>query len=134
MNSYKLLVVSTILLLFYSCFAPKTMNSKTSVTDEPVVISNDSLEYEIIVIEQGYSNYLATIAKPKWYYSEAYYSTKNNFYVVEWNARVRQPSRYSPQIYEQQINYDSSVDYGLEVNYKLYYYFKFVEQKYNINF
>ena len=38
--------------------------------------------------------------------------------------------RYDNSIYENEINYDSNTDYGLDVNYKLYNYFKFVEHKY----
>ena len=101
---------------------------------EVVVIANDSLEYEIIIMDQGFQTYLNSIAKPMWYYSESYYIIKNKFYVTEWNIRVREPYRYQPAIYEQRIDYDPNANYGMEVNYKLYNYFKFVEYKYKVSF
>ena len=134
MNYYKLLIVFFLLVLAFSCHGIKNSIKNTENNEERVVIANDSLEYEIVIIDQGFSNYLVSIAKPMWYYSESYYKTKNIFYVQEWNVRARDPSRYSTQIYALEINYASSIDYGLEVNYKLFNYFKFVEYKYKVNF
>ena len=118
--------------LMISCKSTKDKSLPKVASEEIVVIGNDSLEYEIIIIDQGFQTYLNSIAKPKWYYSKAYYQTKNKFFVTEWNIRVRNPQRYSPNIYEQQIDYDINVDYGLEVDFKLYNYFKFVEYKYKV--
>ncbi|VAV86151.1 hypothetical protein MNBD_BACTEROID02-1823, partial [hydrothermal vent metagenome] len=50
--------------------------------------------------------------------------------VVEWNYRVTQPLLYNTNLYEQEINYSPHIDYGIEVNYKLFMYFKFFQQKY----
>jgi hypothetical protein len=115
-----------------ACKSIKEKSFPKVASDDIVVISNDSLEYEIIIIDQGYQTYLNSIAKPKWYYSKAYYHTKNKLYVTEWNIRVMNPQKYSPNIYEQQIDYDTNVDYGLEVDFKLYNYFKFLEYKYKV--
>lgn len=110
--------------------------SKTTTTNDQnlpegaVRIANDSLEYEIIIFDIGFDTYLATIAKPEWYYSLETLENRNQFYVTEWNIRARDPFKYNPNIYENQINYDPNIRYGLEVNYKLYNYFKFVEHKY----
>jgi hypothetical protein len=35
--------------------------------------------------------------------------------------------------YESHIDYDALTDYGLDLNYKLYNYFRFVEDEYGIN-
>ncbi|WP_372745498.1 DUF6146 family protein [Lutibacter sp.] len=113
----------------------KTVNTENNNLPEGAVrIANDSLEYEIIIIDIGFETYLNTIAKPITYYSEEYYKLKNKFYVTEWNIRARNPLRYNSSIYENVINYDFNIDYGLEVNYKLYNYFKFVEHKYKQKF
>jgi len=133
-------MIHNTLLLLMACFImfscktnKENLNTKKDEV-APVVIANDSLEYEIIIIDQGFSVYLNSIAKPKWYYSEAYYRTKNILYVTEWNIRARQPGRYNANLYEQPINYDQQINYGLEVNYKLFNYFKFVEYKYKVRF
>ena len=108
--------------------------NETDIPEEAVRIANDSLEYEIIIIDIGFNYYLLSIAKPIWYYPQFYLETKNKFYVTEWNIRVQEPFRYDPNIYENTINYDFNTNYGLEVNYKLYNYFRFVEHKYKQQF
>jgi len=108
-------------------------NNVTEIVHEPgdtIRIENEELEYEVIIIESGFESWLVT-QKPMWYYSESTLENKNYQYVVEWNNRVRQPDRYDPHLYEQLIDYDPNIHYGLEVNYKLYMYFKFFEQKYH---
>ena len=122
-----------IALTVISCGTTNTKNASDSKKDieEAVVISNDSLEYEIIIYDIGFSTYLNTIAKPMGYHSQNYLEAKNNFYVIEWNIRANNPIRYG-DIYENQIEYSTNIDYGLEVNYKLYNYFKFFERKYKV--
>ncbi|UMB60124.1 DUF6146 family protein [Lutibacter sp. A80] len=112
----------------------KTTNKDHQLPEEAVRIANDDLEYEIIIIDPGFKTYLLSIAKPANFYSQSYYETKNQFYVIEWNIRANNPSRYNSNIYENTINYDFNIDYGLDVNYKLFNYFKFVEYKYKQQF
>ncbi|MFD1293760.1 DUF6146 family protein [Lutibacter holmesii] len=107
-----------------------TVKNKKNTSEEAVRIANDSLEYEIIIFDIGFNTYLNTIAQPQGYYSLQYLENKNKFYVSKWNIRVQNPYKYNPKIYENIIDYDFSTDYGLEVNYKLFNYFKFVEYKY----
>lgn len=122
-------------LLIASCSSTKKTGTQEAKTSQEVVrIANDSLEYEIIIMDIGFETYLNTIAKPMNFYSQEYYETKNRFYVTEWNIRAQNPLRYRSDIYENEIDYDFNVDYGLEVNYKLYNYFKFVEYKYKQRF
>lgn len=122
-------------LFIYSCGPGKNRsfnegNKKTTANDT-VRIANDSLEYEIIIIEPGFNLFINSIAKPEGYYSQSYLESKNQFLVQEYNARVRQPNRYNPYLYVQEINYDPSTDYGYEVNYLLYNYFVFFSREYN---
>ena len=88
-------------------------------------ISVDSLEYNLIVLDPGFEAWLAT--KPsKEFYSKEYYEQKNRLYVSEWNNRYM-TSRNNGR-YETYIDYKYNTDYGLDLNYKLYYYFKFFEE------
>jgi hypothetical protein len=112
----------------------KTITEETQLPEGAVRIANDDLEYEIIIIDPGFETYLISNAKPANFYSQSYYETKNKFYVIEWNIRAKNPLRYNPNIYENVIEYDFNIDYGLDVNYKLYNYFKFVEYKYQQRF
>lgn len=102
--------------------------------NDTVRISNDSLEYEIIIIDPGFSYFLNSRARPEGYHSQQYLENKNRFLVTDYNSRVRQPFRYSTNIYTQEIDYSPQIDYGYEVNYKLYYYFVYLSERYNQRF
>ncbi|MFI2743607.1 DUF6146 family protein [Zhouia sp. PK063] len=108
----------------------KAAFTNTAVNDT-VKIASDSTTYEIIIIDPGYNSWLASVAKPEGYYSQSFLESRNYQYVVSWNQRVLQPYRYDPNLYEMQINYDPTIDYGYEVNYKLYNYFIYFQRKYH---
>lgn len=98
---------------------------------DTVKIENDSLEYQILIIEPGFNVWLETTARPEGYYSQKYLENRNIILVNEWNARAIQPQRYNPSLYEMQIDYRAGIDYGYEVNYKLYNYFIYFQLTYN---
>ena len=116
------------------CSSLKQETTNYSNQEEAVVIANDSLEYEIIILDVGFKAYLNSIAQPATFYSQQFYETRNRLYVSEWNIRVNNPIKYDASIYQNRIDYDFNINYGLDVNYKLYNYFRFVEYKYNQNF
>ncbi|NDV95691.1 hypothetical protein D0T84_12310 [Dysgonomonas sp. 521] len=87
--------------------------------------------YEVEVFEPGYETFILT-QKPKEYYSISSLKTKNQFMVNEWNYRHNQPLHYNPDIYEVNIDYDSKIHYGLEFEYRLYMFFKFMEKEHRI--
>jgi hypothetical protein len=102
-----------------------------SESEEPVEISDDKTEYEIIIIEPGFFVWLQSIARPEGYYSQSFLESRNSIMVTNWNQRVLQPNRFNSNLYELQIAYDPQIDYGYEVNYKLYNYFVYFQRKYN---
>jgi hypothetical protein len=118
-----------ILLICFGVISCKTSqkanvsNQVSKVEQDTVRIANDELEYEIIIIEPGFNTWLESIARPEGYYSQQFLETRNNLLVTEWNSRVLQPQKYNPSLYEMQIDYRPNIDYGYEVNYKLYNYF-----------
>jgi hypothetical protein len=93
----------------------------TTLGDEP--------EYELIVMSPGYETFLAT-QLPMEYYSESYYKLWNHQYVVEWNIRYHSGPRRD--LYENEIQYDHFTDYGIELEYRLYHFFRFFEDKHNL--
>lgn len=133
-----LLFVFLLGLMIYSCGTGKERNfdeaEKAVMANDTVRIANDSLEYEILIIEPGFNMFINSIAKPEGYYSQSYLENKNQFLVADYNARVLNPQRYNPYLYVQAINYDPQVDYGYEVNYLLYNYFVFLSREYNERF
>ncbi|MDC0870623.1 DUF6146 family protein [Flavobacteriaceae bacterium] len=128
---FQFLAFSIVGLFLYACSSYPVKNSEKN-KEKPVIISNDSLEYEVIIIDVGFTLYLNTIAKPKKYYSLSYLENRNNMYVTNWNIRALNPSKFNSTIYENRIDYSPQIRYGLEVNYKLFNYFQFAQQKYKI--
>ena len=136
---YSLLILSVTTLLFINCSTTKDSLSITEseektfkqVQEDTITISNEKTEYEIIIIEPGFTTWLSSIAKPEGYYSQNFLENRNNIMVLEWNNRVLQPSRFNPNLYELRIDYSQQIDYGYEVNYKLYNYFIYFQRKYN---
>lgn len=129
---YTLLVI----IFLFNCNTTKTTVSKKEELQEnikendTVKIANDELEYEIIIIEPGFNTWLASTARPEGFYSQQFLESRNYQYVVEWNQRVLQPQRFNPSLYEMQIDYQPTIDYGYEVNYKLYNYFIYFQLTY----
>lgn len=98
---------------------------------DTISIKNDSLEYEIIILEIGFNTWLQSIAQPRGYYTQEFMENRNRIFVINWNQRVQQPLKYDPNIYQLQIFYDPNIDYGYEVNYQLYNFFIYFQRKYN---
>ena len=130
----KFILFCAVLFGIYSCSSTKNIDkpgkkNPTSVTNDTVRIANDSLEYEIIIIEPGFNSWLAT-QRPKEHYSLSLLEKKNSFMVSSYNSRVT-TGNYNRDLYSWEINYDSTLKYGVEVNYLLYQYLQYFQEKYN---
>lgn len=128
-------IVFSLILIFAlaSCHFDKNITTKAKtpdkVKDDDVVrIANDSLEYEVVIIDPGFNTWLVTRAKPRGFYSETYLENRNQIYVNEWNSRALQHMRYG-DLYEMQINYDPNIRYGYEVNYLIFNYMTYFQIK-----
>ncbi len=125
-----------VLLLICCCSQKKTLVTSNSAAKaiattkkDTIRIANDSLQYEIIIIEPGFEAWLTT-QKPRNYYSLIFLENRNIRFVTEWNNRVAQPHRFDPTFYEMRIDYFTSIHYGYEVNYLLYHYFMYFQNRY----
>lgn len=128
-------IIFSCILLIISCTTIKTPEKQTNSDEKSMKFETDEDgEYDIIVFDPQYETYLISIAKPKEYYSEQFYKTKNILYVTEWNIRHNQPFTFDPDLYTVRIDYESSKDYGLNLEYKLYNFFQFIEWKYKVRF
>lgn len=129
----KLVFILIVLLGIVACSQSKSVVPKEKVVatthKDTLRIANDSLEYEIIIIEPGFDSWLAT-QRPRNFYSMTYLEVKNRIMVAEWNRRVLDPYRYDPDLYGMRIDYETTIHYGLEVNYLLYNYFVYFQKRY----
>lgn len=125
----KCLLLSTLLFaILLSCkTSDKAVVAKSeSSRNDTIRIANDELEYEVIIIDPGFSSWLNTTARPRQFYSQQYMEIKNRMWVTEWNRRAMNPQRYG-NLYELPINYQSTIDYGYEVNYLLFNYLTYFQ-------
>lgn len=130
---------SVYIAIFISCMVWSCTTFKQSAPDidgslaakkDTVRIANDSLQYEVIIIDDGFNYWLASKSYPRNYHSQSYLENKNQIYIDEWNRRVLQPQRYNPDLYEMSIDYDRSINYGYEVNYLIYNYMIYFQNTY----
>lgn len=122
---YTVLLLSIVFSVLIACTSSKTQKTfedKPTLKSDTIHIANEALEYEVIIIDGGFTSWFNTHARPRNYYSQSYLEARNRFWVTEWNRRVMFPSQYNPNLYEMAINYDNSTDYGYEVNYMIYNY------------
>ena len=106
-------------------------NPNALVKSDTVKISSNETDYEIIIIEPGFNQWLLGTARPRGYYSQHFLEGRNAILVQNWNLRHYQPSEFDPNLYLQPIDYDPRTDYGYEVNYLLYNYFIYFQLTYN---
>ncbi|MCD6331818.1 MAG: hypothetical protein J7L89_00945 [Bacteroidales bacterium] len=105
--------------------------SKAKAPESIQLVAKDSTEYELLIIDPGFDQWFITHRKPVWYYSHDYLRTKNLFYVTGWNEKVRDTRyqmRHPNNPFILQIDYRPQIDYGLELDWKLFHYFRYIEE------
>lgn len=118
-------------IMFTACAPAGNMGGNPDKRTEANIVEpeGEEEEYELIIIDPGFNSWFATNARPVNFYSPQYYEQWNQIYVQAWNEKVDQAIYYNDRNYpfQNRINYDPSEDYGVELNYKLYYYFRYIE-------
>jgi hypothetical protein len=107
----------------FSCNSIKKFSSENTekLKSDTIHISNPDLEYDVIIIDAGFSTWFNSYAKPKGFYSQSYLEARNRTWIMEWNNRARNPIRYG-NIFDMTIDYDNTTNYGYHVNYMIYNY------------
>ena len=104
---------------------------KTGKYGTIVVATKEGLiAYDLAVLDLGYESFIA-MQPAATTYSLNYLENKNRQYVSVWNQRVLSGN---PAIYEMPIDYEDQTYYGLDFEYKLFMFFKFMEDKHKISF
>lgn len=119
----KKIVIWLISLLLLGC--GQHISPHRSVSSN-IIQETDDEKHEIVILDPAFQSWFVSNAKPIGFYSLRFYESHNIRYVTSWNQKAR--NVYGPITNE--INYDPNEDYGLEVNYQLYWYFKYIESIY----
>ncbi len=122
----KTLKFAIFLILIAACASQQNIQIKATDT----VDTEDSVSYELIVLDPGFESWFLTYSKPSWYHSQQYYETWNEQYVNAWN--YNSIWHRNARLLDGQIDYNPQIDYGLDINHKLFYYFQHVENELNI--
>jgi hypothetical protein len=101
--------------------------SLSSYTQDTTRIKNDSLKYEIVIIDPGFNTWLLGNARPIGFYSLEYLESYNRYSISEWNMRFITSRTKDP--YQFYIDYDPIIKYGYEVNYMLFNYIQYFKTK-----
>ena len=119
--------IGIITLLAWAC-SPVKEASKTSA--RLTQNSQDTTEYEILIIDPHFDQwYLLNFDMSK-DHSNDFYRSKNLTAVETWNNYYR-TGQYG-QFIDSYIEYWPNIDYGIEVNRKLFWYFKCIKENYRI--
>jgi hypothetical protein len=114
--------MSMLILLAGAC----TLNKKVvKVEVDEGVAENDSVEYKLITFDSKFESWYTMHSSPATFRSQAYYENWNRQYVQAWNFNATQPRKGN--FFEPIVGYEANVDYGIDINHKLFYYFQYVE-------
>ena len=115
------------LVLLWAC-SPVRETVKTSA-----VLTHDSLdstEYDVVVIDPAFDQWYILNYSLALDHSNEYYRNQNIIAAGNWNEYYRM-GRY-PGIIACFLDYQPGIEYGIEVNRTLFWYFKYIKSQYGI--
>lgn len=125
-------------IVYMCCFSflgcatqPKKTNpdlGSSKIEEGRITLANPDLEYEVIIMDNGFESWFTIHKKPKNYYTLDFLETKNRRWIQEWNTRAM---RMNSGI-EYLIDYNAQTNYGYDVNYLLYHYLLYFQQVNNL--
>jgi hypothetical protein len=119
----KRILFGILTVLMIACLSGKKSVKITS--SEKNQTSTDSTEYELITFDAKFETWYLLNGTPVLARTKEYYEMWNRQYVTAWNMHTMNDSR--GLFFEPIVGYEPTVDYGFELNHKLFYYFMYVE-------
>ena len=123
----KLLLFGIILFSAWSCTQQKGLTK--SQRPQPS-ITEDNTEYNILIIDPGFDRWYMMRYSSSMDRSNEFYKSMNNIGAQNWNDFYNR-GKY-PKVIGSYLSYNPSIDYGLDVNRRLYWYFKYIEENFRI--
>ena len=95
--------------------------------EEAVVEDEDGeVHYELVIFDPGFHHWFARTGNPPGFYNQSYLEDWNKRLVNQWNQLYHSSRACRPEVY---LKYDPDIDYGLELNHKLFYYFRYMHER-----
>ncbi|HNX44743.1 MAG TPA: DUF6146 family protein [Bacteroidales bacterium] len=121
------LVIAAILLIPAACSAQQKTTGNTGLKEQN---STDSTEYEITIMDSQFDYWYQTHYTRAMDRDNQTYRSYNRIGVMNWNDYFILGKHRN--IIDEHLNYDYNIDYGIEVNRKLFWYFKYIQEEYGI--
>jgi hypothetical protein len=125
----KKIFIAVVIILILAACAVQKKSARVTINNDGTEVT-DSIEYALIILDPGFETWFLTHARPMWYHSQSYLESWNRQFVAAWNSKAM--TGRNRRYFETFIDYQPHIDYGLELNHKLFYYFQYVEKKLKI--
>ncbi len=119
----KVIPVLIAILFVVACSTQKA--AKKTKRASNVQIENDSTEYAMETFDGKFDSWYEMQKSKATDRSQEYYEQWNQKYVAAWNAKAA--SGQYGSFFEPISGYEPNIDYGFELNHRLFYYFQYVE-------
>jgi hypothetical protein len=119
----KILFVFTAGLAIWSCSTVKDTSGPSAGLEQN---NQDSTIYEVVIIDNQFDQWYLMNFTPVEDRSDEYYRSKNIMAVANWNGFYNS-GKYK-RFVDCYIDYWPTIDYGIEVNRRLFWYFKYIEE------
>lgn len=90
--------------------------------------NKDTLEYELIIFDAAFEDWFRQVHKPVSFYSESYLRGWNEELAHQWNnvGHISTSRECMPETY---LDYDKDADYGIELEHRLFYFFRYMHER-----
>jgi hypothetical protein len=120
-------LMGTMVLLVWACSGVKDSLKTSAISDQKI---QDSIKYDLLIDDIGFDQWYRFNFTPANDHTNDYYRSLNDLAVVTWNDYYNM-GRYK-LIIDSYIYYQPNIDYGIELNRKLFWYFKYIQDQYGI--
>ncbi len=104
-----------------------TSSRESARSDNALLLTGyDSTQYELIIIDPGFDTWYLKVFTPAEDRSDEYYHHKNLMAVPVWNHYFMTGQHRN--VIENYLNYQPGIDYGIELNRRLYWYFMYIQE------
>ena len=127
MKTFKVFAILTLFFMAVSLQAKEPSSPPDTLRFEAHEETEEK-EYELLILDPGFDSWFARNSKPMSFYEQSYLENWNRQLAQQWNTKLGTSRRWdcAPQTY---LDYDSRIDYGKELNYKLFFYFRYMQER-----